>query len=50
MYEPILKYLTMVLSVTYLFPEYNFIFLNNKRINSVCMKEILFNIISNKTS
>ena len=34
------KYLAMVLSLKYLFPEYNVILLNNKRINSVRMKEI----------
>ena len=34
------KYLAMVLSLKYLFPEYNYILLNNKRINSVRMKEI----------
>ena len=32
--KTILKYLAMVLSVKYLVPEYNFILLNKKRINS----------------
>lgn len=32
--KTILKYLAMVRSLKYLSPEYNFILLNNKRINS----------------
>ena len=32
--KTILKYLAMVRSLEYLTPEYNFILLNNKRINS----------------
>lgn len=47
--KTILKYLAMVRSLEYLTPEYNFILLN-KGSTRVCMKEILFNIISKKTS
>ena len=32
--KTVLKYLAMVRSLKYLSPEYNFILLNNKRINS----------------
>ena len=36
--KTILKYLAMVRSLKYLSPEYNFILLNNKRINSSVYK------------
>ena len=40
--KTILKYLAMVRSLKYLSPEYNFILLNNKRINSsVCERNFI---------
>jgi len=46
--KTILKYLAMVRSLKYLSPEYDFILLNAKWSTRMCMKEILFNIISKK--